>query len=131
MTLDVANTGRRLKSCVEARTISPAGEGIADYAIYHAGSGWIRHQLEQRSGTYQGVRAQEIIGQHFSCFYLDQDLRRGKTGAGFAESGSKRPVRRRGMAVRKDGSRFRANSILTSLHDQQGKLIGFVKLPGI
>ena len=52
-------------------------EGIADYAILC----WTRKgssQLEQRSGADQGIRAEEIIGQHYSCFYGDEDLRKGK-----------------------------------------------------
>jgi PAS domain S-box-containing protein len=68
--------------------------------------------------------SQEILGQHFSLLYEPRDVESGKPehglGAGRFED--------EGWRVRKDGSRFWANVIITALKDEAGKLQGFVKV---
>lgn len=76
----------------------------------------------------KGYKASEILGKHFSCFYCDEDLRAGKperllTGAlrdGRAED--------EGWRLRKDGTKFWANVIITTLKDRKGRVIGFSKV---
>ena len=71
---------------------------------------------------------EEIIGQHFSCFYGDEDLRKGKPAMALREAAATGRFEEDGWRVRKDGSRFQANAILTALHDPKGKLVGFAKI---
>ena len=103
-------------------------EGITDYAIYMLDPTGFVTSWNSGAEHIKGYRAQEIIGQHFSCFYGDEDLRQGKPAMALREAAARGRFADEGWRLRKDGSRFRANAILTSLHDQQGKLIGFAKI---
>jgi PAS domain S-box-containing protein len=103
-------------------------EGIADYAIYMLDPAGFINSWNSGAERIKGYGAQEILGQHFSRFYFDQDLREGRPALALREAAAKGRYEDEGWRVRKDGSRFRANAILTSLHDQQGKLIGFAKI---
>jgi PAS domain S-box-containing protein len=103
-------------------------EGITDYAIYMLDPAGFISSWNHGAEHIKGYRAQEILGQHFSRFYCDQDLRLGRPALALREAAEKGRYEEDGWLLRKDGSRFRANTILTSLHNQQGKLIGFAKI---
>src|ERR1700761_5285035 len=103
-------------------------ERIADYAIYILDPAGFVSSWNSGAERIKGYRTQEILGQHFSRFYCDQDLREGRPALALREAAAKGRYEEEGWLLRKDGSRFRANTILTSLHDQQGKLIGFAKI---
>jgi PAS domain S-box-containing protein len=103
-------------------------EGIGDYAIYMLDPAGFINSWNSGAEHIKGYGAQEILGQHFSRFYCDQDLREGRPALALQEASEKGRYEDEGWRIRKDGSRFRANAILTSLHDQQGKLIGFAKV---
>jgi PAS domain S-box-containing protein len=103
-------------------------EGIADYAIYMLDPAGFINSWNSGAELIKGYGAQEILGQHFSLFYCDQDLREGRPALALREAAAKGRYEDEGWRVRKDGSRFRANAILTSLHDEQGTLIGFAKI---
>ncbi len=76
----------------------------------------------------KGYRAEEIIGQHFSCFYPAEDVRNGKPAFELAEATRKGRFEDEGWRVRKDGSRFLANVVITALRDETGQLRGFGKI---
>jgi PAS domain S-box-containing protein len=103
-------------------------EGIADYAIFMLDPAGFVSSWNSGAERIRGYRAQEIIGQHFSCFYCDEDVRQGKPAIALREAAARGRFEEEGWRLRKDGSRFCANSILTPLHDQQGELIGFAKI---
>jgi PAS domain S-box-containing protein len=103
-------------------------EGIADYAIFMLDPAGFVTSWNSGAERIKGYRAQEIIGQHFSCFYGDEDLRQGKPAMALREAAAQGRFGEDGWRLRKDGSRFRANAILTALVDQQGELIGFSKI---
>jgi len=103
-------------------------EGIADYAIFMLDPAGFVTSWNSGAERIKGYRAQEIIGQHFSCFYGDEDLRQGKPAIALREAAAQGRFGEDGWRLRKDGSRFRANAILTALVDQQGELIGFAKI---
>jgi PAS domain S-box-containing protein len=103
-------------------------EGITDYAIYMLDPAGFINSWNIGAEHIKGYGAQEVLGQHFSRFYCDQDLREGRPALALREAAAKGRYEEDGWRVRKDGSRFRANAILTSLRDQQGNLIGFAKI---
>jgi PAS domain S-box-containing protein len=103
-------------------------EGISDYAIFLLDPAGFVTSWNSGAEHIKGYRAQEIIGQHFSCFYGDEDLRKGKPATALREAATAGRFEDYGWRLRKDGSRFRANTILTALHDQKGGLIGFAKI---
>ena len=73
----------------------------------------------------QGYSADEIIGQDFSCFYLPEDIARGRPQEILRLTAASGRLEEHGMRVRKDGSRFLASIVFTALHDPAGDLRGF------
>src|SRR5215470_16772416 len=76
----------------------------------------------------KGWKANEIIGQHFSRFYPPEDVAKGKTETELKVTSEEGRFEDEGWRVRKDGSRFWANVIMTALRDVEGNLRGFAKL---
>jgi PAS domain S-box-containing protein len=75
-----------------------------------------------------GYTASEIIGCHLSCFYTQEDLQAQKPQKELKIAAEKGSVEDEGWRVRKDGSRFWANVIITAVRDESGELIGFAKV---
>ncbi|HVF60528.1 MAG TPA: PAS domain S-box protein [Thermoanaerobaculia bacterium] len=86
-----------------------------------------RH-LERRRRTAEGYAAEEIIGQHFSKFYPPEALERGWPARELEIAAAEGRIEDEGWRVRKDGSRFWANVVITTLEDEQGNRIGFSKI---
>jgi rsbT co-antagonist protein RsbR len=76
----------------------------------------------------KGWKANEIIGQHFSRFYPPEDVAKGKTEMELKVAREEGRFEDEGWRVRKDGSRFWANVIVTPLCDKEGRLRGFGKV---
>ena len=76
----------------------------------------------------KGYRADEIIGQHFSRFYTQEDIEHGKPERELKIAASEGRLEEEGWRVRKDGSRFWANVIITAIRDNNGELLGFSKV---
>jgi PAS domain S-box-containing protein len=76
----------------------------------------------------KGYRAEEIIGEHFSRFYPHDDVADGKPQRELETAATVGRVRDEGWRVRKDGSRFWANVVITALYDEAGMLRGFGKV---
>jgi PAS domain S-box-containing protein len=76
----------------------------------------------------KGYTAEEIRGRHFSLFYPPEDVAEGKTERLLQWAAEMGRVEDEGWRVRKDGSRFWANVVITALRDEQGKLSGFSKV---
>jgi PAS domain S-box-containing protein len=103
-------------------------EGVRDYAIFSlTPTGYIT-SWNAGAEHIKGYQAAEIIGQHFSLFYPREDLERGKPQMQLLTAAAEGRSEDEGWRVRKDGSRFWANVIITPLRDQKGTLIGFSKI---
>ena len=103
-------------------------EGVRDYAIFSlTPTGYIT-SWNAGAEHIKGYQAAEIIGQHFSLFYTQEDLERGEPQMQLLTAADEGRSEDEGWRVRKDGSRFWANVIITSLRDRKGKLIGFSKI---
>jgi PAS domain S-box-containing protein len=76
----------------------------------------------------KGYTADEIIGRHFSVFFLPDDAAAGKPAALLERARREGRVRDEGWRVRKDGTRFWADVLITALVDDNGDLHGFAKL---
>jgi PAS domain S-box-containing protein len=76
----------------------------------------------------KGYDAQEIIGQHFSVFYTPEALESGWPAHELEVAAVEGQFEDEGWRVRKDGSRFWANVVITALHGDDGKLLGFSKI---
>src|SRR5579862_1179862 len=104
-------------------------EGVVDYAIFMLDcEGYV---LTWNTGArrIKGYTAGEIIGQHFSKFYPAEALQRGLPELELRVAASDGRFEDEGWRLRKDGSRFWANVVLTALHDPKtGELRGFAKV---
>jgi PAS domain S-box-containing protein len=101
---------------------------VVDYAIFALDpDGYI---LTWNAGAerLKGYTADEIIGQHFSVFYPEKDLAADKPGTELRTAIETGRVEDEGWRIRKDGSRFWANVLITALKDDNGKLLGFAKV---
>jgi len=102
--------------------------GVKDYAI-------IMLNLDGRIASWnagaeriKGYQAAEILGQHFSCFYPQEDIQCGKPQQALHTCEIEEQIENEGWRVRKDGSLFWANMVLTTLRDEAGILRGFSKI---
>jgi PAS domain S-box-containing protein len=75
-----------------------------------------------------GYSAREIIGQHFSRFYLEEDIAAGKPEMELRVATATGRFEEEGWRLRRDGSRFWASVVLSAVHDEDGELYGFSKI---
>jgi PAS domain S-box-containing protein len=103
-------------------------EGVRDYAIFMLDP--TGHVVSWNSGAQliKGYTAAEIIGRHFSIFYPPEDVRSGKPEWELRIATAEGRYEEEGWRLRKDGSRFWANVLITALFDQHGELRGFAKV---
>jgi PAS domain S-box-containing protein len=103
-------------------------ESVKDYAIFMLDpSGHIATWNEgaERIKNYAG---DEIIGRHFSVFYTPEDVAAGKPERLLRAAAADGRVEDEGWRVRKDGSRFWADVVITALYDRESRLRGFGKV---
>jgi PAS domain S-box-containing protein len=103
-------------------------DGVEDYAIFLLDThGYIR-SWNTGAQRVKGYTAAEIVGQHFSRFYREEDRRGGKLEMELAQAASEGHYREEGWRVRKDGSLFWASVLISAVRDPSGELTGFVKV---
>lgn len=103
-------------------------EGVKDYAIFTLDRQGKVASWNSGAEQIKGYQAEEIIGQHFSRFYPEEAVLRGKPDEELRVAAEKGRVEDEGWRIRKDGSRFWANVVITAIHDASGQLIGFSKI---
>jgi PAS domain S-box-containing protein len=103
-------------------------ESVSDYAIYLLDADGHVATWNPGAARIKGYSAEEIVGRHFSQFFIQEDVDRGKPGDLLRMTAERGRVEQEGWRVRKDGSRFWADVVLTAIRDQTGELIGFAKV---
>jgi PAS domain S-box-containing protein len=103
-------------------------DSVVDYAIFFLTPSGHVATWNRGARRMKGYRADEIIGSHFSRFYEPHDVRAGVPDAALAAAAQAGHFEGEGWRVRKDGSRFYANTVITALVDADGELIGFAKV---
>lgn len=101
---------------------------IQDYAIFLMNPEGYIATWNIGAQKLKGYKPNEIIGRHFSSFYPEVDIRNNKPGRELEICKREGRVEDEGWRIRQDGSRFWANVVITALHDDGGKLIGFAKV---
>jgi PAS domain S-box-containing protein len=119
----VANPEARTEELLRAIIAS-----VQDYAIIALDPGGHIATWSSGAEAIKGWRAEEIIGQHFSVFYPSEDVRSGKPDAELRAAAAIGRFEDEGWRVRRDGSRFWANVIITALRTPDGRLLGFAKV---
>ena len=103
-------------------------EGIGDYAIFMLDLDGYVSTWNLGAQRMKGYDAEEIIGEHFSIFYTDEDVERGHPEEELRVAVAEGRYEEEGIRVRKDGSTFWANVLITALRDEEGNLRGFAKV---
>jgi PAS domain S-box-containing protein len=103
-------------------------QGVTDYAIYMLDPDGNVSSWNAGAERIKGYQPDEIIGQHFSQFYTDED-RAGELPRKALEIAEREGrYEKEGWRVRKDGTRFWANVIIDALRHDDGTIIGFAKV---
>jgi PAS domain S-box-containing protein len=103
-------------------------ESVRDYAIFILDPAGNVATWNAGAQRFKGYEAHEIIGRHFSTFYPEADVLAGKCEMELEGAARDGRFEDEGWRVRKDGSRFWANVVITALRDASGTLIGFGKV---
>ena len=103
-------------------------ESVRDYAIFMLDVDGNVRSWNAGAQALKGYAADEIIGRHFSTFYTPDDHAAGKPAAELVAARQHGRTEQEGWRVRKDGSLFWANVVVTAMRDERGELIGFAKV---
>jgi PAS domain S-box-containing protein len=103
-------------------------ESVSDYAIFALDSKGYVSSWNPGAQRIKGYSADGIVGRHFSSFYPPDDIAAGKPTQVLEVAARDGRVEDEGWRVRKDGSRFWANVVISAVHNEQGQVIGFTKV---
>lgn len=103
-------------------------QGVTDYAIYMLDPSGTVSSWNSGAQRIKGYDPSEIIGQHFSAFYTEEDRARGEPSRALETALRQGQYSREGWRVRKDGSRFWASVLIDPIRSPDGDLIGFAKV---
>ena len=103
-------------------------ETVEEYAIYMLDPIGTITTWNSGAEKIKGYKADEIIGKNYACFYTAEDVAARRPERNLAQARRVGHIRDEGLRVRKDGSTFHAEVVLTALWDKQGSLRGFSKV---
>jgi PAS domain S-box-containing protein len=103
-------------------------QDVKDYAILSLDPSGHVTSWNEGAQRIKGYTADEIIGRHFSAFYTREDLDNGKPEMELRVAAAEGRFEDEAWRVRKDGTRFWANVIITAMKDDAGRLVGFSKV---
>ncbi len=102
--------------------------GVTDYALYMLDPNGIVTSWNSGAERLKGYTVEEIVGQHFSRFYTEQDRSAGLPARALQTAAEAGRFESEGWRVRKDGSLFWANAVIDAIRDDEGHLVGFAKI---
>jgi PAS domain S-box-containing protein len=103
-------------------------EAVTDYAIYMLDPNGVVTSWNAGAQRFKGYEAKEILGQHFSRFYTEEDRNAGLPARVLATAAKEGRFEGEGWRVRKDGGRFWAHVVVDPIREPSGKLVGFAKI---
>ncbi|MBU1355561.1 MAG: PAS domain S-box protein [Candidatus Edwardsbacteria bacterium] len=103
-------------------------DGVKDYGLYMLDTGGTVVSWNEGAERMKGYRSEEIIGQSFSKFFTPEDQQNNTSQRLIDAATTQGRVEDEGWRVRKDGSRFWADAIITALYAPDGSLQGFAKI---
>jgi PAS domain S-box-containing protein len=103
-------------------------DAIRDYAIYMLDRDGCVMTWNPGAERIKQYTADEILGLHFSRFFTDEDVERGRPAELLRLGAERGRVEEEGWRVRKDGSRFWADTVLTAIRDDVGQVTGYAKV---
>jgi PAS domain S-box-containing protein len=103
-------------------------EGVSDYAIYMLDPEGCVATWNAGAERIEGYKADEIMGQHIARFFPSEDVQQGKPDLMLKAAKRDGRCTDEGWRMRKDGTRYWSNMVLTALYDHFGKHCGFSKI---
>jgi PAS domain S-box-containing protein len=103
-------------------------QSIVDYAIYMLDPSGYVTSWNAGAERIKGFQTDEIIGQHFSKFYTEEDREAGMPQKVLETARREGKFEGEGWRVRKDGTRFWASVVVDRIQDDKGELLGFAKI---
>jgi PAS domain S-box-containing protein len=124
-----ATERRRALNSLEAseRQFRLLVDGVTDYAIFMLDPNGVVSNWNIGAKRIKGYAAAEIVGQHFSRFYTDEDREAGIPAAALELARREGRYESEGWRVRKDGTRFWASVVVDAIRED-GRLVGFAKI---
>ena len=117
--LDAIGSERRFQLMLDA---------VKDYAIYLLDQNGFVRSWNAGAERFKGYKAHEIIGQHFSKFYTEEDRARGLPERALRTAAGEGKFEAEGWRVRKDGTRFWTSVLIDPVYAETGALVGFAKV---
>ncbi|HWU95976.1 MAG TPA: PAS domain S-box protein [Sphingomonas sp.] len=103
-------------------------QSVTDYAIYMLDTDGRVVSWNAGAERFKGYTADEIIGEHFSRFYTEEDREAGIPRLALETATNHGRFEAEGWRVRRDGTRFWANVVIDPIRDSSGMLVGFAKV---
>src|SRR5579884_1232788 len=119
--------GTKVSVLEEAARYRILVEAVTDYAIFMLDPSGVVTSWNAGAQRIKGYTPQEIIGQHFSRFYTEEDRASGLPERVLAAA-AKGKFEAEGWRVRKDGTRFWAHVVMDPIHNHAGELTGYAKV---
>src|SRR5947209_5823877 len=107
---------------------TPANLLALEAVLADLGHNLVNASSREEAQRLKGYADDEIIGQHFSRFYPQEAIDRGWPAEELRRAAAEGRLEDEGWRVRKDGSTFWANVIITAMRDEAGRLRGFSKV---
>lgn len=123
---DISN--HKSKTLVAEQTFRLLVESVGDYGIFLMDPKGFIQSWNLGAERIKGYTADEIIGEHFSKFYLPEDIKRNHPQHEIEIAAKEGKYEEEGWRLRKNGTKFWANVVITSLRDKSGHLVGFAKV---
>jgi PAS domain S-box-containing protein len=123
--LERASFERRAESAQQFQQLIA---GVADVALYMLDRNGVVASWNPGAARIKGYTAREIIGQHFSRFYSEEDQQAGVPERALETAVSQGKYEAEAWRVRKDGTKFWANVLIDPIRDSDGDIIGFAKI---
>ena len=103
-------------------------DSVEEYAIYLLDPNGNVITWNTGAEKIKGYSADEIVGKNFASFYTADDVAAGRPQRNLREASRRGSIRDQGLRVRKDGSTFEAEVVITALRDEAGEIRGFSKV---
>ena len=103
-------------------------DSVEEYAIYMLDPSGNVVTWNRGAQKIKGYTAEEIVGKNFACFYTAEDVAVDKPQHNLREAARRGTIREQGLRIRKDGSTFEAEVVLTALRDTNGNIRGYSKV---
>lgn len=103
-------------------------DGVRDYAIFMLDPEGRVVSWNSGAERLKGYSAEEILGEPYARFYTPEERERRKPDENLHRAALRGQVRDEGWRIRKDGTQFWAEILITALRDPEGNLVGFAKV---